>query len=385
VERWYHATPYATHVIAAFIPYTLHPTPVLKKLDKYIIGKFLGTFFFSIVLIMSIAVVFDLTEKLDDFFENQAPINEIIFDYYLNFIPYYMNMFSPLFIFISVIFFTSKIAGNSEIIAILASGVSYHRLMFPYFFSAFVLFVMSFILTGYVIPPASAKMLNFQDKYVQRFTRENARNIQMEVDPGTILYIQNFQKRTNTGYRASFDRFDGKRLTMRIVADRIQYDSLYNWHFVKYVRRDFDNMHETLTRGERMDTIIPVLPKELFYTIENAQMMTNTELKGYIDTQRRRGAGNVQAFEIEWWKRWASPIGAFIMTLLGVTLSSKKVRGGMGKNLGIGVALSAFYILFSTVSTTFAVNGVMSPFMSAWLPNFMFLGVGLFLYIRVSR
>ena len=334
---------------------------------------------------MSIAVVFDLTEKLDDFFENQAPINEIIFDYYLNFIPYYMNMFSPLFIFISVIFFTSKIAGNSEIIAILASGVSYPRLMFPYFFSAFVLFVMSFILTGYVIPPASAKMLNFQDKYVQRFTRENARNIQMEVDPGTILYIQNFQKRTNTGYRASFDRFDGKRLTMRIVADRIQYDSLYNWHFVKYVRRDFDNMHETLTRGERMDTIIPVLPKELFYTIENAQMMTNTELKGYIDTQRRRGAGNVQAFEIEWWKRWASPIGAFIMTLLGVTLSSKKVRGGMGKNLGIGVALSAFYILFSTVSTTFAVNGVMSPFMSAWLPNFMFLGVGLFLYIRVSR
>ena len=385
MERWYHATPYATHVITAFIPYTLHPTPVLKKLDKYIIGKFLGTFFFSIVLIMSIAVVFDLTEKLDDFFENQAPINEIIFDYYLNFIPYYMNMFSPLFIFISVIFFTSKIAGNSEIIAILASGVSYPRLMFPYFFSAFVLFVMSFILTGYVIPPASAKMLNFQDKYVQRFTRENARNIQMEVDPGTILYIQNFQKRTNTGYRASFDRFDGKRLTMRIVADRIQYDSLYNWHFVKYVRRDFDNMHETLTRGERMDTIIPVLPKELFYTIENAQMMTNTELKGYIDTQRRRGAGNVQAFEIEWWKRWASPIGAFIMTLLGVTLSSKKVRGGMGKNLGIGVALSAFYILFSTVSTTFAVNGVMSPFMSAWLPNFMFLGVGLFLYIRVSR
>ena len=143
---------------------------------------------------MSIAVVFDLTEKLDDFFENQAPVNEIIFDYYLNFIPYYMNMFSPLFIFISVIFFTSKIAGNSEIIAILASGVSYHRLMYPYFISALVLFVMSFVLTGYVIPPASEKMLNFQDKYVQRFTRENARNVQIEVDPGTILYIQNFQK-----------------------------------------------------------------------------------------------------------------------------------------------------------------------------------------------
>ena len=334
---------------------------------------------------MSIAVVFDLTEKMDDFFENQAPINEIIFDYYLNFIPYYMNMFSPLFIFISVIFFTSKIAGNSEIIAILASGVSYHRLMVPYLISASVLFVMSFVLTGYVIPPASSAMLNFQDKYIQRFSHETARNIQMEVSPGTILYIENFQKRTNTGYRASLDHFEGKRLTMRITAERIKYDSAYNWQLSKYVRRDFDDMHERLTRGAQLDTIIPVLPKELFYTAENAQMMTNPELKEYINKQRSRGVGNVQAFETEWWKRWASPIGAFIMTLLGVTLSSKKVRGGMGKNLGIGVALSALYVLFSTVSTTFSVNGIMSPFISVWLPNFLFLSIGILLYIRVSR
>ena len=334
---------------------------------------------------MGIAVVFDLTEKLDDFFENQAPLREIVFDYYFNFIPYFMNMFSPLFIFISVIFFTSKIAGNSEIIAILASGVSYHRLMLPYLISASLLFVMSFLLTGYVIPPASAEMLNFQDKYIQRFTRETARNVQMEVEPGTILYIENFQKRTNTGYRASLDHFEGKRLTMRITADRIQYDSAYNWHLSNYVRRDFDDMHETLTRASRLDTIIPILPKELFYTAENAQMMTNPELRVYIDKQRSRGAGNVQAFETEWWKRWASPIGVFVMTLLGVTLSSKKVRGGMGRNLGIGVALSALYILFSTVSTTFSVSGMMSPFMSVWMPNIVFLGIGIVLYFRVSK
>ena len=357
----------------------------MKRLDRYIISKFLGTFVFSIVLIMSIAVIFDLTEKLDNFFEHQVAIREIIFDYYLNFIPYFMNMFSPLFIFISVIFFTSKLAGDSEIIAILASGVSYHRLMWPYFFSALVLFVFSFWMTGYVIPPASEKMLTFQDKYIQHFSRENARNVQMEVEPGTILYIESFQKRTNMGYRTSLEHFDGKKLTMRITADRIHYDSAYNWHFDKYVRRDFDGMRETLTRGSRLDTIIPVLPKELFYTAENAQMMTNPELKAYIDTQRQRGSGNVQAFETEWWKRWASPIGAFIMTLLGVTLSSKKVRGGMGKNLGIGITLSALYILFSTVSTTFSVNGVMTPFMSVWLPNFIFLAICVVLYIRVSR
>ena len=357
----------------------------MKRLDKYIIGKFLGTFVFSIVLIMSIAVIFDLTEKLDNFFENQVSMREIILDYYLNFIPYYMNMFSPLFIFISVIFFTSKLAGDSEIIAILASGVSYHRFMWPYFVSALLLFVFSFWMTGYVIPPASEKMLTFQDKYIEHFSRENARNVQMEVEPGTILYIESFQKRTNLGYRASLEHFDGKKLTMRITADRIHYDSAYNWHFDKYVRRDFDGMRETLTRGTRLDTIIPVLPKELFYTAENAQMMPNPELKQYIEIQRKRGSGNVQAFETEWWKRWASPIGAFIMTLLGVTMSSKKVRGGMGKNLGVGLTLSALYILFSTVSTTFSVNGVMSPFMSVWLPNFMFLAIGIVLYIRVSR
>ena len=334
---------------------------------------------------MSIAVVFDLTEKMDDFFENQVSLKEVIIDYYLNFIPYYMNMFSPLFIFISVIFFTSKLAGNSEVIAILASGVSYHRFILPYTISATLLFVMSFILTGYIIPPASEKMLTFQDKYIQRFTRENARNIQMEVEPGTILYIESFQKKSQVGYRASLEHFEGKKLTMRIIADRITYDSAYNWHLDKYIRRDFDGMYETLSRGDRLDTIIPILPKELFYTAENAQMMPNPELKEYIDRQRQRGSGNVQAFETEWWKRWASPIGAFIMTLLGVTLSSKKVRGGMGKNLGIGITLSALYILFSTVSTTFSVSGVMSPFMSVWIPNFVFLGIGIFLYIRVSK
>ena len=342
----------------------------MKRLDWYIIRKFLGTFFFSIVLILSIAIVFDLTEKMDDFFENQVPLREIILDYYLPFIPYYTNMFSSLFIFISVIFFTSKLAGNSEIIAMMAAGVSYHRLMLPYFVSATFLFLFSFYLGGYVIP---------------HFTSENARNVQMEVEPGTILYIESFQKRSNTGYRTSLEHFDGKTLTSRITADRILYDSLNYWHLENYIRRDFEGMREQMTRGTRLDTIIPVQPYELFITAEQAQEMTNTELRDYMEKQAARGAGNIQAFETEYHKRWASPIGAFSMTLLGVTMSSKKVRGGMGKNLGIGIVLTAAYILFSTVSTTFSVNGVMSPFMSAWLPNFVFLAIGIVLYIRALR
>ena len=357
----------------------------MLRLDWYIIRKFLGTFFFSIVLILSIAIVFDLTEKLDNFFEHQVPLREIIVDYYIPFIPYYMNMFSSLFIFISVIFFTSKLAGNSEIIAMHAAGMSYHRLMVPYAISATILFVLSFVMAGWVIPNSSARMLNFTDKYVERFTKENARNIQMEVTPGTLLYIESFQRRSKIGYRCSVEQYEGKTLVSRTTADRIYYDSLQYWHLDNYTKRSFDDMRETLESGTRLDIELPIYPEELFITAQEAQQMTNPELREYMDRQRARGAGNVKAFEVEYHKRWASPLGAFIMTLLGVTLSSRKVRGGMGKNLGIGIVLTALYILFSTVSTTFSVKNVMSPFMAAWLPNLVFLAISIPLYIRASK
>jgi len=357
----------------------------IKTLDWYIISKFLGTFFFSIVLILGIGIVFDLTEKMDNFYEYQLTAKYVIMEYYIYFIPYYMNMFSPLFIFISVIFFTSKLAGNSEIIAMMATGMSFKRLFWPYLFSAILLFIMMFYLGGYIIPPASGKLLDFTDKYVDHYSTDNARNIQMQVEPGTILYIETFRLPTNTGFRTSLEHFDGKTLKMRITADRIIYDTLYNWHLENYTRRDFDGMYETLSRGERLDTIIPMQPKELFITAQQAQQMTNPELKAYMERQRQRGAGNIQAFENEWHKRFASPVGAFIMTLLGFAMSSKKIRGGMGKNLGIGIALSAGYILFFTVSASFSVSGAMSPFMAAWIPNFIFLGIGVYLYFKMQK
>ena len=357
----------------------------MKRLDWYIIKKFLGTFLLSIVLIMSIAVVFDLTEKLDNFYENQVPFREIVFDYYLNFLPYFTDMFSQLFIFISVIFFTSKMAGNSEIIAILASGVSYERFLRPYLLTALLLTLITYGMGGWVIPQSTKKMLAFTDKYVQKFTRENARNVQMVVSEGTVLYIESFQMRTHVGYRASLEHFEGKTLVERVSADRIRHVSGYTWKLENYTKRNFDGMRESLVQGQAMDTTIQILPEELFITAEQAQQMTNAELYNYIQTQRERGAGNVKAFETEWYTRFAGPLGVFIMTLLGVTLSSKKVRGGMGKNLGIGVTLTAAYILFSTVSTTFSVSGVMSPFMSVWLPNIIFAIIALVLYLRVRR
>ncbi len=352
----------------------------LKRIDTYIIKKFLGTYFYSIVLILSIAIVFDLTEKLDNFFDNNAPLNAIVFDYYLNFIPFYMNMFSPLFTFIAVIFFTSKMATNTEIIAILASGVSFKRLMLPYFISAAVISSIAFVLGGYVIPPANEKLSNFEDKYIKKVKSEYARNVQMEVEPGVIMYIERYEIAENKGYRFSLEKFDDKKLTSRLTAQTISWDSAYNWKITDYLKRDFNGMRESISSGISLDTVIKVQPREFFITSAESVQLNNMELRDYLQRQKSRGVGNIQKFEDEYYKRYSMPLAAFIMTLIGVSLSSRKVRGGMGFHLGIGLALSALYILFSTLSTTFAVGGLLSSFLAVWLPNFVFLAIGIYLY-----
>jgi lipopolysaccharide export system permease protein len=352
----------------------------LKRIDTYLIKKFLGTYFFSIILILSIAVVFDLTEKLDNFFDNNAPLNAIIFDYYLSFIPFYMNMFSPLFTFISVIFFTSKLATNTEIIAILSSGVSFRRLMLPYFLSATIIALLSFVLGGYIIPPANEKMLAFEDQYIRKFKTDNARNVQMEVEKGVILYIERYEITNNTGYRFSLEKFDGKKLVSRLTAETVSWDSAYNWKITDYLQRDFNGMHESISKGVSKDTMIMVQPEEFFITSKEAAKMNNIQLGNYLRKQKDRGIGNIQAFEDEYYKRYSMPVAAFIMTLIGVSLSSRKVRGGMGLHLGVGLALSSLYILFSTLSTTFSVSGLMSAFAAVWIPNVVFLLVGIYLY-----
>jgi lipopolysaccharide export system permease protein len=352
----------------------------LKNLDVYIIRKFLGTFFFSIVLILSIAIIFDLTEKLDNFFDNNAPLKAIIFDYYLNFIPFYMNMFTPLFTFIAVIFFTSKLAGNSEIIAMLASGISFGRIMRPYWISAAIICLMSFVLGGYIIPPSNAKLLDFEDQYIKKFKSGYARNVQMEIEPGVILYIERFEISENKGYYFSLEKFKGKILTSRLTAQSITWDSAFHWKISDYQIRNFKGMKETLTKGYSLDTTINIQPREFFITAEESAELNNTELKQHLVRMKSRGVGNMQKFEDEYYKRFASPLAAFIMTLMGVSLSSRKVRGGIGLHLGIGLALSSLYIVFSTFSTSFSVSGAMSPLLAVWLPNLLFLAVGLYLY-----
>lgn len=359
----------------------------ISIIDRYIIKKFLGTFVFSIILIISIAVVFDINEKLDKFLTNKAPLYEIIVDYYFNFIPYYTNTFSPLFVFISVIFFTSKLADNSEIIAMLSNGMSFNRLMKPYMLAAAIIAIGTFILGSFVIPPANEARIDFQNKYFRDKSTVSVNEVHVQVGKSDILYLRSYSKRNGSGRDLALDSFEGKRLASRMVAETAVYDSAFVWKLKNYSIRRFVDKKEILTSGTEMDTIIPITPQDLLVSVNDFEIMTTPELYTYINRQRERGlvsVGDVSIinFEIEYYKRFAGLFSAFILTIIGASLSSRKVKGGMGLNIGIGLGLSFGYIVFMTISSSFAVSGTMSPFMAVWLPNFVYIFIAGFLYTK---
>ncbi|MEY8606547.1 LptF/LptG family permease [Muribaculum intestinale] len=353
-----------------------------KILDLYIIKKFLGTYFFAILLILAITVMFDINEKLDSFLK--APIHATIFDYFLNFLPYFANQFSPLFTFIACIFFTSKLADNSEIIAMLSSGVSFRRLMRPYIVSAAVIAALTWVLGAYIIPPANVKRIEYTNTYVKNKRVDYGSNIQMMVAPGEIAYMSRYDNTTRTGYRFSLDKFDGKRLVSRLTANTIRWDSLYHWQVRDYMIRDIDGIREHIKRGSRLDTIIPFEPRDFLISKNDQETLTSPQLQEYIARQKERGVANIEAFEIENERRYAMCAAAFILTVIGMTLSSKKVKGGMGINIGIGLVLSFSYILFMTVTSTFAISGYTSPLVAMWIPNMIYIVIAIVLYRRAS-
>lgn len=357
----------------------------LYIIDLYILKKFLGTFFLSTMLFLSVIAMFDITEKLDAFLV--APFSETIFDYFLSFLPYFGNQLSPLFVFISVIFFTSKMASNSEIIAILSSGISFSRLLRPYMLGAAVIAALTFALSNYIIPPTNVKRIAYTNKYVKNKKVESNSNVQLEVSPGVVAFIGRFEDRNKTGYRFSLDHFNGKELVSRTTAQMARYDTTrtYHWVLSDYMTRDFDGMNEKITKGSRLDTIIPFEPRDFMISVNDQETLTTPQLSEYIDKQKMRGVANIKAFEIEKEKRIASTAAAFILTLIGMSLSSRKVKGGMGLNIGIGLGLSFSYILFSTVTSTFAISGLTTPFIAMEIPNLIYLIIGIFLYYRASK
>ena len=359
----------------------------IRKMDWYIIKKFLGTYFFAIALIISIAVVFDVNEWIDNFINNKAPIKAIVFDYYANFIPYFSNLFSPLFVFISVIFFTSKLAENSEIIAMMSTGMSFKRLLRPYMISAAIISIMTYGMGAYVIPKGNVTRLNFEDQYKKKKKQEYVRNVQVEVDSGVIAYMERYENYNKTAYRFSLDKFVDKKLVSHLTARSATYDTttVNKWTLKNYMIREMDGMRETITKGERLDSIIKMEPQDFLIMKGKQETMTSSELSAYIERQRRRGFANIKEFEIEYHKRIAMSFASFILTIIGVSLSSRKVKGGMGMYLGVGLALSFSYILFQTVSATFAVNGNASPFLAVWVPNIVYTIIAIYLYRKAPR
>lgn len=357
---------------------------MFKIIDRYIIRKFLGTYVFAIVLLLAIVVMFDINEKLDSFIK--APLSATVFDYFLNFLPYFANQFSPLFTFIAVIFFTSKLAGDSEIIAMLSTGMSFRRLLRPYMVAATAIAALTFVLSAYIIPPANVKRINYTNTYVKNKRVDYGANIMLMVAPGQIAYMNRYDNISKTGYKFQMESFDeNKRLTSRLTAQSIKWDTIYRWNVREWVRRDFVDGRELIERGRSLDTIIPFEPRDFLISTVDHEKMTSPELSEYIRRQRMRGVANIKTFEVEKERRYAMTAAAFILTIIGMALSVKKVKGGMGLNIGVGLVLSFSYILFMTITQTFALSGLTSARVAMWIPNGIYAIIAVVLYRRASR
>ena len=357
---------------------------IVKKLDWYIIRKFIGTYIYSILLIISISIVFDVHENLAKFAQYHAPLKAIVFDYYANFVPYFANLFSPLFVFIAVIFFTSKLAGNSEIIAMLASGISFKRLLRPYMLSCVLISALSFYLSAFVIPHGNVIRQNFETMYKNKKKNTAADNVMLHVDKGVVAYIQHYDNDHKHGYGFSLDKFHNKNLVSHTTAMDIQYDTIsdnkYHWTLIGWKTRRLQGLREQITQGAKKDTVLMMEPTDLVYSKGQQETFTLPQLEEYISKQQVRGSANVVQYQVEYHKRIAASFASFILTIIGVSLSSKKRKGGMGLYLGIGLALSFLYIMLQTVSSTFAIQANFPPMLAAWVPNIIFAVVAWFCY-----
>lgn len=362
----------------------------LMILDRYIIKKFLTTYFFAIAIIIVVVIIFDAAEKIDDFLNGHAPWSAIIGEYFVNFIPFFVNQFSSLFTFIAVIFFTSKMAYDTEIIAILSSGVSFNRLMYPYFVASFVITVFSLILNMLVIPGANARRIEFERKYMQRPGHANSmydRFIFRQVGPSTFVYIKDFNGETNVASFMTIETYDGGSVVSSLQAASVSYSKVTgHWTAPQYTLRRYEGDRDTLLRSKTaLDTVIDLAPEELGRETELIQTMDSFALSRFIKSQKEKGSDQVAVFQVESNGRFAYPISTFILTLIGVSLSSRKVRGGTGLHIGMGIALCFSYIVLMRFVGEFAKSGTLPVWLAVWLPNVIYCAIGIYLYRKAPK
>lgn len=356
--------------------------PEFKIIDRYIIKKFLGTFFFSIVLIIVIAVVFDFTEKLDDFIEKNAPARAIIFNYYLNFVPYFAILYSHLFTFIAVVFFTSKMAYRTEIVAILSSGISYRRMLWPYFISAAIIAIFAYLFTNFLVPNATRVRLEFEETYLHNGpVNFNFRNIHKQIQPGVIIFMESYSNLSNTGFKFSIEKYIDNKLVSKLMGEYVIWDSIKNkWIVRDYYIRTIDSMKEQITKGTSIDTSLNIYPADFRRRTNVVESMDSFELNKFIKEQKMQGAEDLNTYLIEKYKRVSVPFSTFILTLIAVCISSRKMRGGTGIHIGIGLGFCFSYIVFMQFSSQFAISGSLSPLLAVWIPNLVYGIIAVYLY-----
>jgi lipopolysaccharide export system permease protein len=339
------------------------------------------TFFIALLLIIGIVIVFDISEKIDKFVANQAPLRAIIVDYYMNFIPFFVNMYSAMFVFISVIFFTSRMAANSEIIAILSGGVSFHRMMVPYIVASSIIALVSLGLNLYVIPRSNQQRLLFEREFVKD-KRTAVRDVHYQIAPGQFVYVESFSTWNNTAYRFTLESIEDNKIVSKLSAETAAWDSLSGaWNLKKYFIRDYTSgMSDQIRSGAQLDTVIALTVDDFYRNAQTVQTLPYNELQSLIKTQQMRGDSNIMYAQIEKHNRWAMPFSCIILTIIGVALSSRKKRGGLGWNLALGIAITFSYILFQRFAQMFVYTGIMPPGLAIWIPNFLFAIIAAFLY-----
>jgi lipopolysaccharide export system permease protein len=358
----------------------------LKKFDLYIIKKFFTTFVVTLSLFIIIIIIFDVSEKLDDFLKRNAPIDKIIFVYYLNYIPFFLNLFSPIFIFISVIFFTSKLASKSEIIATLAAGVTYNRIIRPYMIAAAFFAVLSFFLNAYIIPSSDKKRVAFENVYVRERHDKYVNNTHAQILPNTYFYMEFFGN-DSTGSGVSLEVFDGNELKSKLFARRISWNRKNNkWRLEDYMVREYlPTGNHIVETGRYMDTLIPFNPDDFFRRNDDVMAFNINELSDFIEEEKLKGNENLHFYITEKYRRYAAPFSTFILAFIGVCVSTKKSRGGVGLNLGIGIFISFIYLFVIQYFNTYGNTGLMNPIIAVWIPNFIFAGVGFLLYRNAQK
>ncbi len=358
----------------------------LTILDRYILRKFLGTFFLSIMLIILIVIVFDISEKIEDFLQPEVTLREIIFDYYLNFVPYFVNLFSHLFTFIAVIFFTSRLAARTEIVALLSSGISFNRLLRPYMIGATLIAVTSLFLNNYLIPVANKTRLDFMSKYIDNNYQYSGHDIHRQVAPGVFIYMESFSTNENTGERFTVEKLKGTEMEFKLSARQIKWDSIKSrWSILDYTIRYMDGKKERLASGKRIDTTFNLNPKDFARAENRMESMTFIELNHFIANEKMKGSDNVQLYEIEKHKRIAFPFATFVLTVIGVSVSSRKSRGGTGRHLGVGISLSFIFIFFMQWFASYAASGVLPAYVAVWVPNAIFTIIAIYMLRKAAK